>query len=268
MSVLDVGCFDGVYAVLAERRGGPRRSWRWTTSSIGCGSLPGGALSWRAGRASERFIDCSARRLSIDRWTRSRSTGSRSASTSCAASACCTGVENSLGLLRVLRGRTVDGCTVLVETYGVGPEDRNGPAIRVSEPGEVYARDEFVSGGSGTPACSGLPGFPASRAPSRSSMWRSTATRALSVGWSRRSSRTALSTASSQDKNQWSLLPLWVRGVERVQLCANPGPVRLAVWRRAPAELLVGRVAASGFLNLPRLRKLGQASGDASSIEV
>jgi tRNA (mo5U34)-methyltransferase len=40
MSVLDVGCFDGVYAVLAERRGGPRRSWRWTTSSIGCGSFP------------------------------------------------------------------------------------------------------------------------------------------------------------------------------------------------------------------------------------
>ena len=267
MSVLDVGCFDGVYAVLAERRGGPRRSWRWTTSSTGCGSLPAGALSWRAGRASEPFIDCSARRLSIDRWTRSRSTGSRNASTSCAASACCTGVENSLGLLRVLRGRTVDGGTVLVETYGVGPEDRNGPAIRVSEPGEVYARDEFVYwgfGDAGLQRIARIPGL-SRRVPS---MWRSTATRALSVGWSRRSSRTALSTASSQNNNQWSLLPLWVRGVERVQLCANPGPVRLAVWRRAPAELLVGRVAASGFLNLPRLRKLGQASGDASSIEV
>ena len=83
------------------------------------------------------------------RMARSRSTGSRSASTSCGASACCTGVENSLGLLRVLHGRTVDGGTVLVETYGVGPEDRNGPAIRVSEPGEVYARDEFVYWGFG-----------------------------------------------------------------------------------------------------------------------
>jgi hypothetical protein len=66
---------------------------------------------------------------------------------------CCFGilhrVENSLGLLRVLRGRTVDGGTVLVETYGVGPEDRNGPTIRVSEPGEVYARDEFVDWGFG-----------------------------------------------------------------------------------------------------------------------
>ena len=53
-------------------------------------------------------------------------------------------VENPLGLLRVLRGRTVDGGTVLVETYGVAPEDRNGPTIRVCEPGEVYARDDFV----------------------------------------------------------------------------------------------------------------------------
>jgi hypothetical protein len=44
----------------------------------------------------------------------------------------------------VLHGRTVDGGAVLVETYGVGPEDRNGPAIRVSEPRRVYARDEFV----------------------------------------------------------------------------------------------------------------------------
>lgn len=49
----------------------------------------------------------------------------------------------------MLHGRTVDGGTVLVETYGVGPEDRNGPAIRVSEPGEVYARDEFVYWGFG-----------------------------------------------------------------------------------------------------------------------
>jgi hypothetical protein len=49
-------------------------------------------------------------------------------------------VENPLGLLRVLRGRTVSRGTVLLETYGVGPEDRNGPAIRVSEPGQLRAR--------------------------------------------------------------------------------------------------------------------------------
>ena len=45
--------------------------------------------------------------------------------------------------------RTVTGGVVMVETYGVGPEDRNGPAIRVSEPGEVYARDDFVYWGFG-----------------------------------------------------------------------------------------------------------------------
>jgi tRNA (mo5U34)-methyltransferase len=40
MSVLDVGCFDGFYAVLAERRGGPRRSWRWTTAVSAVGRFP------------------------------------------------------------------------------------------------------------------------------------------------------------------------------------------------------------------------------------
>jgi hypothetical protein len=43
------------------------------------------------------------------------------------------GVENPLGLLRVLRARRVSGGTVLLKTYGVAPEDQNGPAIRVSE---------------------------------------------------------------------------------------------------------------------------------------
>src|SRR2546426_8359428 len=78
-------------------------------------------------------------------------------------------VENPLGLLRVLRGRTASGGSMLVETYGVRAEDRDGPAIRVSDPGEVYARATSSStGGSGTPASSGLPGSQASRAPSRS----------------------------------------------------------------------------------------------------
>jgi tRNA (mo5U34)-methyltransferase len=58
-------------------------------------------------------------------------------------------VENPLGLLRVLRGRTASGGTVLVETYGVRPEHRDDGAIRVREPGDVYARDEFVYWGFG-----------------------------------------------------------------------------------------------------------------------
>ncbi|MGI8505696.1 MAG: class I SAM-dependent methyltransferase [Solirubrobacteraceae bacterium] len=146
MSVLDVGCFDGFYAFLAERRGAGRvvavdneqyRLWvasRWDVELEGgegfraVHRLLGSAVEYRRmdafalDRLEERFdlVFCFLHR-----------------------------VENPLGLLRVLRGRTVDGGTVLVETYGVGPEDRNGPAIRVSEPGEIYARDEFVYWGFG-----------------------------------------------------------------------------------------------------------------------
>src|SRR5665213_1462400 len=48
--------------------------------------------------------------------------------------------------------------------------------------------------------------------------------RASWAGWSSKNSRTAFSTTASQEKNQWSLLPLQVGGVERVKLCPNPGP--------------------------------------------
>ena len=70
ISVLDVGCFDGFYAFLAEQRGAERvvavdneqyRLW----------SRPGGALSCRAERGSAPSIACSARPLSTGD-TRSR----------------------------------------------------------------------------------------------------------------------------------------------------------------------------------------------------
>ena len=148
MSVLDVGTFDGFYAFLAERRGAQRvvgvdneqyRLWvasRWGVELEGgegfraIHRLLGSAVEYRRmdafelGRLDERFdlIYCFG---ILHR------------------------VENPLGLLRVLRGRTASGGTVLVETYGVRPEDRDGPAIRVSEPGEVYAHDEFIYWGFG-----------------------------------------------------------------------------------------------------------------------
>jgi len=143
MSVLDVGCFDGFYAFLAEHRGANRvvavdneqyRLWvasRWGVELKGgegfraIHSLLGSAVEYR--RMDAFALDGLDELFDF---------------------VYCFGilhrVENPLGLLRVLRGRTVDGGTVLVETYGVGPEDRAGPVIRVSEPGEVYARDEFV----------------------------------------------------------------------------------------------------------------------------
>ena len=130
MSVLDVGCFDGFYAFLAERRGAERvvavdneqyRRWvacRWGVELQGgegfraVHGLLGSAVEYR--RMDAFALDGLKERFDL---------------------IYCLGilhrVENPLGLLRVLRGQTVDGGTVLVETYGVSPEDRNGAAIRV-----------------------------------------------------------------------------------------------------------------------------------------
>jgi tRNA (mo5U34)-methyltransferase len=143
MRVLDVGCFDGFYAFLAERRGAERvvavdneqyRLWvasRWGVDLLGgegfraVHGLLGSAVEYR--RMDAFAVDWLEERFDL---------------------VYCFGilhrVENPLGLLRVLRGRTVSGGTVLIETYGVGPEEGCGPAIRVSERGEVYARDDFI----------------------------------------------------------------------------------------------------------------------------
>ena len=143
MSVLDVGCFDGFYAFLAERRGAARvmaldnEQYRlWVASRWGV-ELEGG----EGFRAVHRLLGSAVEYRRMDAFALDRLEERFDL-------VYCFGilhrVENPLGLLRVLRGRTASGGTVLVETYGVGPEDRNGPAIRVSEPGEVYARDDFV----------------------------------------------------------------------------------------------------------------------------
>jgi tRNA (mo5U34)-methyltransferase len=148
MSVLDVGTFDGFYAFLAEHRGAEKvvaadneqyRLWvasRWDVELEGgegfraIHRLLGSAVEYRRMDAFE--LDRLQERFDL---------------------VYCFGilhrVENPLGLLRVLRGRTASGGTVLLETYGVRPEDRDGPAIRVSAPGEVYAHDEFVYWGFG-----------------------------------------------------------------------------------------------------------------------
>jgi tRNA (mo5U34)-methyltransferase len=142
MSVLDVGTFDGFYAFLAERRGAGRvvavdnEQYRlWVASRWGV-ELGGGegfrAIHRLLGSAVEyRRMDA----LALDGLDESFDF------------VYCCGilhrVENPLGLLRVLRARTVDGGVVLVETYGVSPGNENGPVIRVLKPGEVCARDEF-----------------------------------------------------------------------------------------------------------------------------
>jgi tRNA (mo5U34)-methyltransferase len=148
MSVLDVGTFDGFYAFLAERRGAERvvavdneqyRLWvatRWGVELEGgegfraIHGLLGSTVEYRRMDAFE--LDGLKERFDL---------------------IYCWGilhrVENPLGLLRVLRGRTASGGSVLVETYGVRPEERDGPVIRVLAADEVYARDEFVYWGFG-----------------------------------------------------------------------------------------------------------------------
>jgi tRNA (mo5U34)-methyltransferase len=149
MSVLDVGTFDGFYAFLAEDRGADRvvaidnEQYRlWVASRWGV-ELAGG----EGFRTIHRLLDSGVEYRRMDAFELDRSDERFDV-------VYCFGilhrVENPLGLLRVLRGRTASGGIVLVETYGVRPADRDEGAIRVSAPGEVYARDEFVYWGFGT----------------------------------------------------------------------------------------------------------------------
>ena len=148
ISVLDVGCFDGFYAFLAERRGAERvvavdnEQYRlWVASRWGV-ELQGG----EGFRAIHRLLGSAVEYRRMDAFALD---GLKERFDLVYCFGILHRVENPLGLLRILRGRTVDGGTVLVETYGVAPEDRNDPTIRVSEPGEVYARDDFVYWGFG-----------------------------------------------------------------------------------------------------------------------
>jgi tRNA (mo5U34)-methyltransferase len=143
MRVLDVGTFDGFYAFLAERRGAERvvavdneQYRRWVASRWGI-TLAGG----EGFRAIHRLLGSEVAYLRMDAFALD---GLEERFEFVYCCGILHRVENPLGLLRVLRGRTVSGGTVLIETYGLGREQQDGPAIRVSRPGEVYARDEFV----------------------------------------------------------------------------------------------------------------------------
>jgi tRNA (mo5U34)-methyltransferase len=151
-SVLDVGTFDGFYAFLVESRGAARvvaidneqyRDWvraRWGVELEGAegfrtiARLLGSRVDYRRLDAFE--LDLIEETFDL---------------------IFCFGilhrVSNPLGLLEGLRRRLADGGRVQVETYGVAePALDETAAIHVCEPGEVYARDEFVywgfSGGS------------------------------------------------------------------------------------------------------------------------
>jgi tRNA (mo5U34)-methyltransferase len=146
--VLDVGTFDGFYAFLAEHRGAERvvavdneqyRLWvaaRWGIRLAGAEGF----------RAIHRLLDSAVEYRRIDAFALG-DLDERFDFVYCCG--ILHRVENPLGLLRVLRGQTVSGGSVLIETYGVGPEHKDGASIRVSRPGEVYEGDEFVYWGFG-----------------------------------------------------------------------------------------------------------------------
>src|SRR5947209_7375992 len=158
LSVLDVGCFDGFYAFLAERRGADRvvavdnEQYRlWAAARWGV-ELEGG----EGFRAVHRLLGSAVDYRRMDAFALDRLEERFDF-------VYCFGilhrVKNPLGLLRVLRGRTVSGGTVLIETYGVGPEHKDGASIQVSRPGEVYKGDAFVYWGFGAAGLERLAGI-------------------------------------------------------------------------------------------------------------
>ncbi len=144
LSVLDVGTFDGFYAFLAEARGARRvvavdnEQYRaWVRSRWGV-ELQGG----EGFHAISTLLDSEVEYRRLDAFDLDR-LGERFDF------AFCFGilhrVENPLGLLSVLRRRLAGGGRLLLETYGVADPDLEGSAsIHVRQPGEVYARDDFV----------------------------------------------------------------------------------------------------------------------------
>jgi tRNA (mo5U34)-methyltransferase len=144
LSVLDVGAFDGFYAFVAEARGAERVlaidneqyiDWveaRWGTA------LRGG----EGFRAIAGLLDSSVEYRRADAFELDKLKESFDL-------IYCFGilhrVGNPLGLLHRLRDRLNEGGRVLVETHGV-PRDKGAAQgeLRVPEPGEVYADDEFV----------------------------------------------------------------------------------------------------------------------------
>jgi tRNA (mo5U34)-methyltransferase len=143
-SVLDVGTFDGFYAFLAERRGARRvvavdneqyRAWvkaRWGVELRGgegfraIHGLLGSGVEYQRRDAFE--LEAIGERFAV---------------------LYCFGilhrVEDPAGLLEVLLDCLEPGGRVLVETYGVFGDRRDGDrGIREYRPGEVYRHDVYV----------------------------------------------------------------------------------------------------------------------------
>ena len=156
MSVLDVGCFDGFYAFLAERRGAERvvavdneQYRRWVASRWGV-ELEGG----EGFRAVQRLLGSTVEYRRMDAFALD---GLEERFDLVYCFGILHRVENPLGLLRVLRGRTVDGGT----RAGRDLRRRTGRSKRSrrsasASPGRCTRATTSSTGGSGTPPCERL----------------------------------------------------------------------------------------------------------------
>jgi tRNA (mo5U34)-methyltransferase len=140
--VLDVGAFDGFYSFLAEVRGAQRvvaidneQYVDWVRARFGV-TLQGGvgfrAIAGLVGsRVEYRRMDALDVHELGERFD----------------VALCFGilhrVTNPIALLGALAGVLAPGGEIVLETYGSRPA-ADAPAIEVHEPGDVYARDDFV----------------------------------------------------------------------------------------------------------------------------
>ena len=141
-NVLDVGSFDGFYSFLAEARGARRvvavdneQYVDWVRARFGV-TLEGGA-GFRAiaglvgSRVEYRRMDAVDVNELAERFD----------------VVLCFGllhrVTDPIGLLRALAGVLAAGGEIVLETYG-SHLGADAPAIEVHEPGDVYARDDFV----------------------------------------------------------------------------------------------------------------------------
>ena len=147
--------------------GGRAGSWRWTTSSTGSGSPPGGTSSWRAARASAPSIACSARPSSIARMDAFELDQLDERFDLVYCFGILHRVENPLGLLtcaaRADGERRQRAARDLRRPPG---RSRTGPRSASRSPVRSTRATSSSTGGSGT-ASSGLPGSQASLAPSR-----------------------------------------------------------------------------------------------------
>jgi len=142
LCVLDVGTFDGFYAFLAEARGAQQviaidnEQYRlWVRARWGV-DLAGG----EGFRAIHRLLGSTVEYRRLDAFELHRLDERFDL-------IYCFGilhrVESPLELLRLLRERLAPSGRVLVETYGSNLA-ADSPAIEVHDPGDVYARDDFL----------------------------------------------------------------------------------------------------------------------------